>query len=75
MMFLANQEDPTKYLQILRAVMANDQAFRGVLKNLAEDAKQLQTNRIIADIWNNYLEPSAKNDVGHMVSASITYYF
>lgn len=69
MMFLANERDPTNYIRIFKSVMANDQVFREILKNLAKDAEKLVKNpefqRIMADIWNDYLEPSTKSNIGH----------
>jgi hypothetical protein len=70
MCFLADIDNPNtqKYIQILRAVFNNEKAFQGIVDKLVEDTTKLRDDpnylRVMADIWNNYLEPNEKKNVG-----------
>jgi hypothetical protein len=63
-----DNESTTKYIQILRTVFNNEKAFEGVVDKLVEDTTKLRDDpnylRVMADIWNNYLEPNEKKNVG-----------
>ena len=70
MCFFADRdsESTERYIQVLRAVFENDKAFQGIVDKLVEDTKMLENDPnyigIMADIWNNYLKPNEKANVG-----------
>ncbi len=68
--FFCNRDiETSRYIQILRSVSSNDKAFQGIVNNLVEDTKKLKDDPnflcVMADIWNNYLEPNEKKNVGN----------
>ena len=63
-----DNESTKRYIQVLRTVFENDRAFQGIVDKLVGDTKKLENDPnyigIMADIWNNYLKPNEKANVG-----------
>jgi hypothetical protein len=63
-----DNQSTQKYIQTLRAVFNNEKAFQGIVDKLVEDTTKLRDDPnyllVMADIWNNYLEPNEKKNVG-----------
>jgi hypothetical protein len=63
-----DNQSTKKYIQTLRAVFNNEKAFQGIVDKLVEDTTKLRDDpnylRVMADIWDNYLKPNEKKNVG-----------
>ena len=67
--FLVKEENVERYERVLRSVIDNVVAFKNIVEKLVNDVDHLETDpeyrRLMADIWNNYLKPNEKADVGN----------
>ena len=67
--FLVKEENVERYERVLRSVIDNVVAFKNIVEKLVNDVDHLETDpeyrRLMADIWNNYLKPNEKADIGN----------